>query len=312
MRPVTINLTSDSTNEDLRSENVETGPIPRPRTDSDEIDILSASQLSHDLDQHISQTAGAETEGSELEVTLDSQAEQQDQGGEPRLRSQKTRKRKSSSQKFTSSKRKKTQSLSHASPYSNGAEGSVYATPGEMLDCIEVVPPDAAQAVTANGLTAQVLSGESEPTSPPKRRRGRPRKHPLVATPTQTDVAQNVRIEVVVPRTSHIKEERVEEAGVVDLALQEQELSARGDQALEVDLRMAETATTKATDSVGRIMTDVTDMTANAGSAQPGIIASLQDILDRLKSSNSGDIDLRAVDELCFQIRYQAQANRSV
>ena len=42
-------------------------------------------------------------------------------------------------------------------------------------------------------------------------------------------------------------------------------------------------------------------------STGPSIVSSLQGILEQLKSSKPGDVDLRMVDDLCFQIRFQAQ-----
>ena len=199
----------------------------------------------------------------------------------------------------TIGKRRRTQS---ASSQSIEANSSVYDTPGEMLDCIEVSPSGAVQAVAANDLRVPAGLGDTELGSPPKRKRGRPRKNPLPPVPNLSMEAQASRVEVMVPGTSLVKEEIVDDGGVQDSVLQ---IPERGDQALQSDLSRAEAATTLVTDSAELVMTEA--VTADEGTAQPDITASLQGILDRLKSTRPGDVDLRGVDDLCFQIRFHAQ-----
>ena len=43
------------------------------------------------------------------------------------------------------------------------------------------------------------------------------------------------------------------------------------------------------------------------GDMSVAIVSGLQAVLDQVKSANSASFDLRAVDELCFQIRFHAQ-----
>ena len=297
LRPVTINLASDSTGANVHSENGETSPIERAMIDGDEIDVLSASQLSHDLDQHISQTTGIEAEASHAEVTLESQADLQNEDQGPRRVSQRRLKRKSSSQKATSGKRRRTQSLSS---FSIEKDRSVYNTPGEMLDRTDFAPSHAVQAVTGN-----VRAGDTDLASPTKRKRGRPRKRPLAESQNQSTEVQNSRVEVTLRGTSLVKEETVEEIGVMESLLQEHELAGSGKQRLEAGLGIAEAATTVVADSAELGTED--HRAACEANAQPNIMASLDSILDRLKSTQPGDVDLRSVDELCFQIRFQAQ-----
>ncbi|KAJ9606127.1 hypothetical protein H2200_009088 [Cladophialophora chaetospira] len=293
LRPITLNITSDSTAPDPNSEDVESSPAQRIRTASDEIDMLSASQLSHDLDQHLSQTVGDEADPGHSEVNAESGAEQDGDIEPVSLQKQRPRKRKSNSQKFTSVKRRKPPS--QASPQSMEADSSVYDTPGEMLDCIEVSPSEAVQVIASSRL--------GETSASPRRRPGRPKKSLLsgVALPRKQQ-SRSPRIEVIV-ETSLVKTETTEDMEGLDLALPENKVREKG---LEEDVEMQEMATSRETDPTERLSTEES-RAANDESATASVVAALQNVLDRLKSARPADIDLRTVDDLCFQIRFRAQ-----
>ena len=286
LSPVAINSASDSTATD-RPENLAPSPVGQARTNSNEIDILSASQLSHDLDQHISLVVETEADESQIEGRLDMKAEQPEEDQERNQKKSRARKRKSSSQKSTATKRRKSsQGPSQMSSNSAEADSSVDGTPGEMLDCIEVSPSQAVQAVA--------LSEPNESGPAPRRRRGRPRKLPLV--------------EVLVPEASHVKMETTDERETDDAAALADAFSEGRDEVPGQDIEMPEVATTARSSPIMEITTnELTQVVSREDNTAADILASLRSVLDRLKSADPADIDLRKVDDLCFQIRFQAQ-----
>ena len=286
LRPITINLASDSTTAD-GPENMGSSPTSHFRSDRDEIDILSASQLSHDLDQHVSLAAASEAD-EPTSAHLKTASETQDDDREPSQMKQRSRKRRGSSQKFTATKRRKSSRI-HSQNQSHATEedDSVYNTPGEMFDCIEVSPSQAVQAIAPSDLT--------EPVSTPKRPRGRPRKQPL----NESGAAER----------SLVKMELVDGQGSVDAALPEYQHPGEDEQMLggSIESNIQEAATAASTESAVRLNTEELVGAMHLDSSTPDIMASLQSVLDRLKSGKSRPIDLKQVDDLCFQIRFQAQ-----
>jgi hypothetical protein len=272
LRPITTDLPSDSTTTEA-VEQMETSPKRRIKTDSDEIDMLSASQLSHDLDLHVSQTFSAEAEGSHVTAGTDEESGQ---------RKQRSRKRKSSTPNLTAVKRRKPSKAFSQNPSSpTEAENATYGTPEEILDCNEVSPSQAVQAIAPVDL--------SEPVLAPRRRRGRPRKRPLT--------------DHVVPETSQTVATRA-----LTPALPGHGNQGEVDPTLDREVAAHGATISMATDSTESIMSgDVGESAPRECGDPPDIMASLQGVLDHLKSGDPADIDLRRVDDMCFQIRFQAQ-----
>ncbi|KIW71920.1 hypothetical protein PV04_00147 [Phialophora macrospora] len=271
LRPITTNLATED------AEEMETSPKTFIKTDSDEIDMLSASQLSHDLDLHVSQTFSAEGDGSHVIAGTDE---------ESRQKRQRSRKRKSSTPNLTAVKRRKSsKASSQNSSYPTDAETAAYETPRETLDCNEVPPSQAVQAIETVDL--------SEPAPAARRRRGRPRKRALV--------------DDIVPETSRVKEGTVD-TRTVSSALPDHSNPGEVSSTLDREVEVHGATNTLETDSTECITTGhVAESAPRDRSSPPDIMASLQGVLDRLKSSDPADIDLRRVDDLCFQIRFQAQ-----
>ncbi|KAH0842561.1 RAP1-interacting factor 1 [Fonsecaea pedrosoi] len=298
-----INMLDQSTEEAVRAVPTTTNPLATTtganndrassspmatRNDSDEIDMLSASQLSHDLDQHLSQVV--EDEGLQIA------GEGQEPNGQAKHQTRRSRKRKSSSLRFTSNKRRRSQISSQTS--SQATNSSLYETPGEMEDCIEIVPSRAVQAIATNELVHETRTAVTEPTSAPKRRRGRQRRRPEnVSSTPESPIHHLDAVEVVVPGTRQPKEGSVLESDPLPSA------PSKGENAAAENPQLP-SSTNEVAASID--LSACPDEPAEGGT-QPSLSVMLQNVLDRLKSSEPGDVDLRAVDELCFQIRFQAQ-----
>ena len=286
LRPITINLPSDSTT----SEGVEID-LPSPskpgRTQIDEIDEMSASQLSHDLHQHVSQTSNSELDELQVAEYAEEQAERQESDGEPSPKIQRSRKRKSSNRNFTVAKRRRSsRSQSLRSSLAGDAESLVYDVPGEMLDCIEVSPSQSVEAVGSEDFSTQ--------KHPARRPQGRPRKQPVV--------------EINVSATSQIKREAMDEDWNSDPYLAQHDRLDEDGQAVEQEVGLQDMDTAMPTESASRVSTEeLVEVAPPEGTAGLGMMALLQSVLGRLKSGQAADFDLREVDDLCFQIRFEAQ-----
>ncbi|EXJ59392.1 uncharacterized protein A1O5_12273 [Cladophialophora psammophila CBS 110553] len=277
---------------DTELDEVGSSQVIRPRTDSDEIDMLSASQLSHDLDQHLSQVVEDEALQNLVETTSGPSAEQQEQANQQKPQVRRGRKRKSNSVRLGSKKRRRPESSSQTSSQSIATDSAMYDTPEEMSGCIVVAPLRAVQAVAASEL-ADSASTASESAGAPKRRRGRPRrKTENVSSTTNSPRRLRANVEVIVPETSTFEKERTPERGMLAPALSDDGNPAAEDPQPNSD---------------GDEIAAATAVEAEEEGARPGINALLQLVLDRLESAHPGDVDLRAVDDLCFQIRFQAQ-----
>ena len=97
----------------------------------------------------------------------------------------------------------------------------------------------------------------------------------------------------------------------MDMALREDDgMDAKAEKmAMEIAERDEDTPQAGGTGSSADplAMEATTQVAPGTAMAPASIVSSLQEILDRLRSTNQGDIDLRAVDDLCFQIRFEAQ-----
>ncbi|OAL23682.1 hypothetical protein AYO22_06259 [Fonsecaea multimorphosa] len=272
-------------------------PMATPRSDSDEIDMLSASQLSHDLDQHLSQVVEDEALPTPVKTSGIS-FEEEGHNNQPKPQARRGRKRKSNSLRFTSTKRRKSQSTSQTSSQSIAMNSFLDNTTAEIQDCIEIAPSRAVQAIAAEELAHPTQAAGIETTSAPKRRRGRQRRRQDNASPAaHSPIDHNDTIEVIVPGPLRSREGAARESVGLETAL-----SIDGDAAAE-DHQLNSGA------DEGAVSTGVlADSHESAeGGGRPSISAMLQGVLDRLKSTAPGDVDLRALDDLCFQIRFQAQ-----
>lgn len=289
--------------------------VSGPGTDSDDIDMLSASQLSQDLDRHISLASETAEAQDCLQEMISVQPETEEEQPKQKVSSQRKRKRKSGSLRFTMNKRRRSKSASQSSSsFSLEAVSSEYDIPApDLVDCIEVAPSRAVQAIEGSDLTTKGQTNPAEPLTTPSRRRTRRRRGSQNSQLRELTEAQT---NVVVPEAAHgelqIKEEIPIENRGVDITVQEYldtDTEPR-DQGREMNLIV--------TPEVGEVREGVElddsiarEENSRATSAnvdvQPNIMASLQNVLDRLKAGDAGDVDLRTVDELCFQIRFQAQ-----
>jgi hypothetical protein len=276
-------------------DHVPTTPDPESRLDSDDVDMLSASQLSQDLNRHLSQamdnTASsppldrclpAELDEGDVDVIVASSHNPRKRKASRLHRTGKTKRSRRSSQLSSDSEHLETSSISMAND-------------DEMLDCIEVISSQPSH----ESVMSQQLSQEQTPEEPVvsvKRGRGRPRKR-LRRSQSQ-DVKAKPCLAIETPKqgsdngSAHIKRD-VEDTNHVAATEKMPEAEPSSSAAYVDAPEAAEPSSTVATQEERAI--------------QPDIVGSLQGILDRLKSSTPGPIDLRNVDELCFQIRYQAQ-----
>lgn len=295
--------TVDETLLNVDDEEVDARTAGNPRTDSDDIDMLSASQLSQDLDRHLSQVV----EDASLEVMELNQLQDE----EPALQSKpqrSTRKRKAIDYTLTRSKRRRSKLSSQPSSGSVNSQQTVLEASNEN-DCIEVATSQTVQVVAAG--TAVEDAQSIEPTPTPKTRRGRARRR---ARHSQSQEPHHSNVKVVVSvsgsEDARLKEEMTEDDQGVDASLREYQAEAgdcdvamhEADEVIEP--HVADQAESEPEMAPFRA---VVDETADVQPVEPSIMSSLQGVLDRLKSSTAGDIDLREVDDICFQIRFQAQ-----
>ncbi|KAI1613652.1 RAP1-interacting factor 1 [Exophiala viscosa] len=253
-----------------------------PRADRDEIDILSASQLSQDLDRHISQAAEDTHEMEELHQAQVEEPESQSQ------RSRGSRKRKAPRSAPTVAKRTR-RSKTSSQQSSESSEPPVAplraADVDEMMDFIEVAPSQATKD-TALSVQTQPALKSAEPSPSQRTRRTRRR-----ARHSQAADSQNQQVEVVVPITASQTPEDPE-VTAADVVVVEDTNEVAQDQPVAEDVSPEPQAQENGEDYAPK---------------EAGIVFSLQDVLMRLTSGNAGEIDLRAVDDLCYQIRFQAQ-----
>ncbi|KAK5461020.1 hypothetical protein LTS15_003083 [Exophiala xenobiotica] len=295
--------TVDETLLHFDDEHMDARTAGNPRTDSDEIDMLSASQLSQDLDRHLSQVV----EDASLEMMELNQLRDEESASQSKPQ-RSTRKRKAIDYTLTKAKRRRSKASSHISSRSVNSQQTVLEASNED-DCIEVAPSQPVQVVDAS---TPVESAQSlEPTPTPKTRRGRSRRR---ARHSQSQEPHNPDVGIVVSvsgsEAARLKEEMAGDDQGVDASLSEYQAQAEDrDVAMDEAEEIVQTSVADQTESEPEMapFRAVEDEAADVQPLEASIMSSLQGVLDRLKSSKPGDIDLRAVDDLCFQIRFQAQ-----
>jgi type II secretory pathway component PulJ len=299
------------------------------QTDSDEIDMLSASQLSQDLHRHLSQGLDGDQPLAENEPMSDELRPPEPDKSSSKQRARQTRKRKSTSLSYASAKRRKSKSSSQASSSSAASlesrpvhveEEDGPAAAGEIVDCIEVAPSQAVQALAARHHADEAAGPSTKaPTPGRKRRRGRPRKDGRTSPSQEALLTDTIEVSAPVAATVQARHSKVEKIGEnvhVDVGLQEQQdVKAVKDHYVEMEQSTTIIEVVRPRprgEEEGRLAGD--DNTALDAAVpvrpladQADIVSSLQDVLARLQSAGPGTVDLRAVDELCFQIRFQAQ-----
>lgn len=283
--------------------------------DSDEIDMLSASQLSQDLDLHLSRKATAPV------VSLprcESPAEHEDAEAEAQVESKSYNIRKRKAQNYAGPvKRRRGRTASQRSSSSQGhtSSASQAGSQQEMLDCIEVFTSRHVQVEIEPMAQEHVQEPISMPSAMPKRRRGRPRKHPRRADlqasevpmpPLQTTSDSPTLLVKIEPSddsvTNACQDDRREEIGGAPGATK-----AASVEVLDNQDREASSLPRMTPMDAPAFMSDQ----ENVDQAEPAAVdfmTTLQQALDQLMSTSSGaNIDLRSVEDLCFQIRFQAQ-----
>ncbi|KAJ9503549.1 hypothetical protein H2202_000688 [Exophiala xenobiotica] len=295
--------TVDETLLHVDDEQMDAGTAGNPRTDSDEIDMLSASQLSQDLDRHLSQVV--EDAGLEMMEPHHLQDEESASQSKPQ---RSTRKRKAIDYTLTKAKRRRSKASSQISSRSVNSQQTVLEASNED-DCIEVAPSQPVQVVAASTPVENAQSVEPTPT--PKTRRGRARRrtrHSQSQEPHHPEVG--IVVSVNGSQAARLKEEMAGDDQGVDVSLSEYQAQAEDrDVAMDEAEEVVQTSVADQTESEPEMapFRAVEDEAADVQPVEASIMSSLHGVLDRLKSSKPGDIDLRAVDDLCFQIRFQAQ-----
>ncbi|KPI45777.1 Telomere length regulator protein rif1 [Cyphellophora attinorum] len=286
--------------------------LTTPQRQSSRIDSvlqqMSASQLSNDLDWSVVleglNDSPVPYENSRLELAIPLGLSQTSQGGTS------SRKRKSSSKKnWSRSKKRKTQETQSASSRESqesfikteAEEGTKVADGNESdgSDVIEVIVPSSSPEpgpepeADADG-DMFVDAPESQDTI--VRKRGRPARVSASSlrrkkTPPSSQASQQPASEGTRRSRRSIYSQELEDPPHLQPEVQ---ASGETEHPAEEQMRADNEATT------------ATDVSTPA--PQPiNVLESLQKTLDAVKNAPAGSLDLRAVDELCFQIRFQAQ-----
>lgn len=296
-------------------------PVASPRSDRDENDMLSASQLSQDLDRHVYETAGSSPHQLPIDAVLTAASEDHcEQEPSSSVVKHNFRKRKASNYAEASSKRR-AKSPSQSSSQSLGEEHT--ASQPELLDTIEVISSPNTEISIHDAFLPERRSSISEPTPTQRRGRGRPRKRRRDRQSAESRRTSQVLEAVMIPIPSILKTEVDDSDKVgVDGGLVEH---AESSEVVIVDLEALSGVEPPTCDQtlVSTRTYEIHDTHIEAGTvvatapcgidgdlnehASPRFLTTLQAALDQLKSNTSDNIDLRAVDELCFQIRFHAQ-----
>ncbi|KEF63018.1 uncharacterized protein A1O9_00993 [Exophiala aquamarina CBS 119918] len=295
-----------------------TSAVGHPRSDSDENDILSASQLSQDLDRHVHETVRSSPNPPAIEDELTTRPTN-DYEQDRSLVKHNFRKRRASNQAKPARKRR-TKSSSQLSSHSLGEEST--ASQQDLRDTIEVVSSPSAEVSIYDHPTPERQSGISAPIPTRRRGRGRPRKHlranqfeprrtsqvveaTMVPTPlimkTEFDISDDVGVDKCL--NEHTDNSEMMVVDVEEVPILDEPTLSRADafthsNEIQDHHSVAEASVVTAPCSMEE---------APDNHARPGFLTTLQAALDQLKSTATADIDLRAVDDLCFQIRFQAQ-----
>jgi hypothetical protein len=301
------------------------------RIDSDELEQMSASQLAEDLDWSVvldgldeipapTPTSAIRSDRiavSEPELPESSQASNS---------SRTSRKRKSRAAGWTRNKRAKksaqagSQNSQTSTPALKIEEGSAdFPEEEEIFDMIEVVTssdpvlPDSPVAETGEEVFVDAPESQEEPKStisnrrkrgrpsssrsklmPPPSKAYRPRRSVYSQSPSidMDDGPRNQSVDS--SRDVNMADDDKELCPVVEILVPSREPGPEGMGTEVIEEEVKETP-----HGVGSIQSET--------AAPMDVLASLQQVLERVKSMPAGSIDLRAVDELCFQIRYEAQ-----
>ena len=294
-----------------------------PEDDTDEIDMLSASQLSQDLDLHLSRKV---TVPIVSVSTRDIPAENEHVDPEARAESRSYNIRKRKAQDYAGPvKRRRGRRSSQRSSNFQGSTSSA-SQPGsqqEMLDCIEIFTSVRVEAEAEPTTREPVQEPLVMPSVMPKRRRGRPRKYPRPAE-VQSLEAPTAPLRTTSDSPTLMVKVETSEPSIADAcgdASPEETREARraGSKSDSVSTKDASVDVMDNQERDASLLPQTTSMEAapstneheNVNHIEPATLDfmnTLQQALDQLKSTSPGaNIDLRKVDDLCFQIRFQAQ-----
>ena len=294
-------------------------PRPSSGINSDELEYMSASQLSQDLDWSVV------LEGLDsTPVTSTRKNKASSQTSVPASSSQNTqtrpttRKRKAASASWSRTKKRKAQVQPQketntsqesfikvedeavdddmievltsdpaipSSPPQIDAEGDMFVDAPESQ---ESVPRQTTRPVRKTGRKKSArLSQADRQSSVLSDRRSRRSTYDLGSSPTNAPTSSQHRLVASTPVTENDEEPIVQIPDEIEV--QEEEHVGGIDQ-------------TPIVEPEAEVEVVVPEKQA------VDVLASLQAALDAVKNAPAGSIDLRAVDEMCFQIRYQAQA----
>jgi hypothetical protein len=319
------------TSSDSAAADVHSQPGDGTRTDSDDFDMMSQSQLSQDLELHASDY------GDLCEPLPTLEQEEPDQkiksSSEPAA-TQKKRKRGRTS--YAGSKRRKSRSLSRSLSIASQDEQEV------VYDCIEVDtssrPPLAevrdlqsksqvqthTEKIAPEGKVCCVTAAASIETGIDELGTD---AHRMLPPPALTTSGLSVDQKRLSEYQQHCDEENtrylrnsltsadppansiseVSAAEVVE-TITERKDGASVSTALPL-AAIQESGALITNNPTSDIVSDTGKVTSRLEevAAQPDIMASLQMVLERLKRSSGKDLDLRTIDDLCFQIRTEGQ-----
>lgn len=270
-------------------------PLPSSsRVDSDELEQMSASQLSNDLDWSVILHGLDQTPA--LSITSPNKASIQGPSISIELPTAKgkapVKKRKAAGPSWTRSKKSKRSQRSSGANFrsSESQESWIKHEEDEEVDDLIVVDtssePVARSSPPRESEHDVFVDAPESQVEQPKKKRGRPRKKPRAeeGSVSLSHLSSSQR-----SRRSMYSVESSAEPEVV-----EQNVGVDLEDAVDESLVQEEIPEPSASDAPAAPPVDV--------------LASLQQVLDHLKDAKAGSVDLRAVDELCFQIRFQAQA----
>ena len=291
-----------------------TAAVATPRSDSDENDFLSASQLSQDLDRHIHETVRHSPNQSVIEEGVATEHDD-DHAQAQSLVKHNFRKRKASNYAKPSRKRR-TKSSSQLSSQSLGEEDA--ADQQDLQDIIEVISSPNAGASSDDPRPPEPQSANSTPILTQRRGRGRPRKRVRAnhSEPRQTPLV----VEAVIVTTPLILKTEFDNSDATTIGKGLEEYTENSEmmivdvEEVQVPIENEPTFAHPIEVQDRHRVAEPPVSTASCSNpeepnnyAEPGFLATLRAALDQLKSSKTEDIDLRAVDDLCFQIRFEAQ-----
>jgi hypothetical protein len=311
------------------------------RLTSDEIDMMSQSQLSQDLDSYVISEHGDTPEP----ILVDKEQEHIEETIEPSVATTSKKKRKRRTSSTASSKKMKSQS------FSRSVSESSQDTQKVLHDCIVVdissrMPITEFWALTKQALnpakSKQAASREDSTVSPDSANAANkaPKADPVEMPPPSLPASaanglvfekKTETVEVVIdsslsdegaPASEQDLTDGIKEAvtGLEEQQTVEAVTSSGRTEVVAVDLEIP-TASATSRSSGASTSTEEravpTEDTAVQTTALPqhnvgvqagmGIIESLQEVLDRLRKSSGEGLGLRAIDDLCFQIRTEGQ-----